>query len=162
MISAFHQNLKIIKTNTGKGVITLADVPANTVIFEFKGNIYNINHVVNNKIDEEYILQIGKDSFLGPSGDLDDYMNHSCNPNCGFKIIGKRVFLISINYIKANTEITYDYSATSTDTLSDWKMECKCGAYKCRKIISGYQYLDKETKARYEKLGIVPSYLIGK
>lgn len=153
------QNLKVIDTNRGKGVITLHDIPADTVIFEFKGNKFDRESVAHGF---EQILQIGNDRFLGPSGDVDDYINHSCNPNSGLHIVGPRAFLISIHQIPANTEITFDYSTTSNDTLEQWKVECKCGFYKCRKTISGYQYLDKETKERYEKLGIIPKYLIGK
>lgn len=159
-MSAFHQNLKIIDIpNKGKGVIVLADIPANTVIFEFKGNKFVRENMTQNALS---YLQVGKDRFLGPSGDLDDYINHSCNPNCGLNILGDRAFLVTLHLVKLRTEITFDFSTSSNDTLDQWQMDCKCGEFKCRKVISGYQYLDKEIKERYEKLGIVPSYLIGK
>jgi SET domain-containing protein len=159
-LPAFHENLKVVDIpRKGKGVIVLADIPANTVIFEFKGNKFTRESMIH---DETYVLQVGSNKFLGPSGDLDDYINHSCNPNCGLNIMGDRAFLFSIHLIRYGSEITFDYSTSSNDTLDQWKMECKCGDFKCRKVISGYQYLDKELKERYEKMGIVPSYLIGK
>lgn len=153
------ENLKIVETNKGKGVITLSDIPANTVIFEFKGDKFDREKLVHNFAS---ILQVGSDRFLGPSGDKDDYINHSCNPNCGLYIVANRAFLMSLHDISEKTELTFDYSTSSSDTLDQWKMECKCGFYHCRKVISGYQYLDKAIKDRYEKLGIVPKYLIGK
>jgi len=156
---SFHQNLKIIDVHEGKTVITLANVPPRTVIFEFKGNKFTKENLVH---DKNYLLQVGHSRFLGPSGDIDDYINHSCNPNCGLTIVRDRAFLVSLHLIPFNQEINFDYSTSSSDTLDEWKMECKCGAFKCRKIISGYQYLDKAIKENYEKLGIVPSYLIGK
>lgn len=159
MSTVFHQNLKVVETNRGKGVITLADVPINTVIFEFKGSFFTKETLVH---ESPYFLQIGANKFLGPSGDYDDYINHSCNPNCGLRIVGSRAFLVSLHHISVSTEITFDYSTSSNDTLDEWKMECKCGAFKCRKNISGYQYLDKALKENYEKLGVVPSYLVGK
>lgn len=153
------ENLKIIDTKNGKGIIALSDIPANTVIFEFKGDKFTRESLVH---DSPYILQIGNNKFLGPSGDKDDYVNHSCNPNCGLHIVGPRAFLISLHKIIKDTEVTFDYSTTSNDTLDEWKMECNCSDYNCRKLISGYQYLHKDIKARYEKLGMIPKYLISK
>lgn len=152
-------HLKVIETNRGKGIIVTHDIPAETVILEFKGNTFDRESIVH---ELGQVLQIGNDRFLGPSGSVDDYINHSCAPNCGLHIVGPRAFLIAIHQIPAKTEITFDYSTTSNDTQEQWQMECKCGFHKCRKIISGYQYLDKETKERYEKMGIIPKYLIGK
>lgn len=154
-----NQNLKIIDTPKGKRVITSVDVPPQTVIFEFKGNKFTRENLLHK---QSSILQVGSDRFLGPSGDVDDYIGHSCNPNCGLTIMRDRAFLISIYTIPAGREINFDYSTSSNDTFDQWKMDCKCGEFKCRKIISGYQSLDKSLKDHYEKLGIVPLYLIGK
>lgn len=157
-MSAF-KNLKIVDTKIGKGVITLVKVLPKTVIFEFKGDKFTRDTLVH---DNAQILQVGKDKFLGPSGDFDDYINHSCNPNCGLVIVANRAFLVALHTITANSEITFDYSTSSNDTLDQWKMNCKCGHFKCRKVISGYQYLDDSIKKYYENLGVVPVYLKGK
>jgi len=157
MSSVFNRNLIIIETANGNGVNTLVDVPAKTIIFEFKGDFFTRDTL---KHDQSYTLQIGKNKFLGPSGGFDDYINHSCNPNCGLVIVGSRAFLLSLYVIKADTEITFDYSTSSNDTLEQWQMNCKCGQFCCRKIISGYQYLNKTIKEKYQKLDVVPSYII--
>ncbi len=159
MTTAFHQNLKIVNTNTGKGVAVLADVLPNTTIFEFKGNIYNkanLNH------ESHYYLQIGLDKYLGPSGDLDDYINHSCNPNCGLVIMGNRAFLKSLYFIKSGTQISFDYSTSSTETEDEWTMKCNCGYINCRKNISGFNSLTAELKQHYKDLKAIPYYLLGK
>lgn len=157
-MSVFARNLKQIKTNTGVGVISTVDIPKDTIIFEFKGDVMKESDIPTDA-NINYYLQIGKDNFLGPSGSFDDFFNHSCNPNCKVFIVGNRAFLISLYLIRAGTEITFDYSTTSTDTQDSWSMKCKCGDYNCRKTVSGYQYLDAATRKQYEDLGAVPKYV---
>jgi SET domain-containing protein len=159
MTTAFHHNLKIVDTKNGKGVITTVDIPPNTVIFEFNGDIFNRDNLPS---DNPYYLQIGPNKYLGPSGDYDDYINHSCNPNCGLIIVGSRAFLKSLYFIPHGTEITFDYSTSSTESYDEWTMKCNCGYYNCRKNISGYHSLPEDIKNKYEKLKIVPYYLAGK
>jgi hypothetical protein len=38
-------------------------------------------------------------------------------------------------------------------------MDCKCGSFNCRKVISGYHYLSDDIKNTYKKLGIVPIFI---
>jgi len=143
--------------NKNIGVITESNIPANTPVFEFKGRLYR---TLPDNIDVNYILQIGKSLYIGQSGEIDDYVNHSCNPNCYVYSIGNRAFLYTITAIPRNSEITYDYSITSSDSEDEWSMDCKCGSYNCRKKISGYKYLSEDLKNKYIKLGIVPRFLI--
>lgn len=92
--------------------------------------------------DDRYI-QVGKDKYLGPSGDYDDFFNHSCNPNSGIKIKGNRVILIAIKNIKKGKEITWDYSTTMDE--DEWEMCCMCKIKNCRKIIRDFKYLPKKS-----------------
>lgn len=163
MNTAFKRNLALKKTNRGWGVFTKGEVPANSIIFEFHGEVIPAGKVPNPLAPkDDYYLQIAPDKYLGPSGDFDDFVNHSCNPNCGIHIVGDRAFLKSLYLISANTEVTFDYSTTSDEDPKSWSMPCQCGVYGCRKTISGFQELDKTTKDRYKKLGIVPKYLMDK
>jgi SET domain-containing protein len=160
---AFKQNLLLKKTPKGNGVFTKGEVLPNTIILEFHGEVIPASKVPNPLLlHEDYYLQIAPDAFLGPSGDLDDYLNHSCSPNCGVHIVGQRAFLKSLYLIPANTEITFDYSTTSTDENTTWLLPCQCGNYNCRKLISGFQHLNPALKTRYKSLGIVPKYLMDK
>jgi len=154
MTTSYHHVLKLIDTANGKGVMSLADIQPNTVIFEFKGNLYNRKNL---NVDSPYYLQIGPDKYIGPSGDLDDYINHSCNPNCFLYIVGSRAFLKSLYLIKSNTEITFDYSTSSTETTDQWTMNCNCGTVNCRKQISGFNNLTEQQKEFYKN--IIPDYL---
>lgn len=150
--------LKTKQTKNSFGLFTEAVIPARTPIIELTGTIWNDDTLPEHQ-DQELILQIGPGVYLGPSGGLDDYINHSCEPNCYINVVGKRAILYSLYLIESNSELTFDYSLSSTDTYDTWTFNCDCGSFKCRKKISGYQYLSDELKEEYVKKGIVPLFI---
>lgn len=159
-MDAFRNNLEIKDApGKGKGVFSKSFIPSKTIIFEVKGKVVDRKDLSKYN-DTINFFQIGQDTFLSKSGDLDDYMNHSCNPNCGLQITGHRALIIALYDIAPGAEITWDYSTTSTDQLNEWQMSCSCGDYNCRSTISGFSYLTEQQKENYIKLGIVPKYLI--
>lgn len=160
-MESFKPNLEIKDTKSkGKGVYSKILIPAQTIIFELAGKVIQRDELSKySPSDVALFFQIGADIFLSKSGDLDDYMNHSCNPNCGLKIVGHRALLVSLYQINPGDEITWDYSTTSNDTNDSWQMKCGCEDYNCRKVISGFNYLSTEEKNKYIKLGVVPSYV---
>lgn len=159
-MNAFHKNLKIKETkDKGRGLFSEVPLAAGDIIFEFGGDILTAAQVKERKIDFNNTLQIGLDKYLGLSGDLDDYINHSCNPNCGVRIVGSRALLLTLWEVKPGMELTFDYSTTSSDTKENWTLNCLCGSANCRKEISGYQYLDASLKDFYESRNVVPDYL---
>lgn len=135
-------------------VIATTVIPANYPVLEFKGDLFDkLQH------SHDKVLQININKFLGPSGSVDDIVRHSCNPNCSLYIIGRRAFLYSMYVITTNSEVTFDYSTSSTATLEEWQMKCYCNSYNCRKIISGYSSLPEDVKNKYDQLGIVPDFV---
>lgn len=105
------------------------------------------------------LIQAGPNTFIGPSGNADDYIRHSCDPNCYLHVMGNRVVLFSLYDIQPGTEITFDYSTSSTDTLDTWQMQCHCKSYKCRKVISGIQYLPTTLIESYKAKGMIPAFI---
>ncbi len=152
----YKNHLKVQNTPKGLGVFTEVNIPANSPILEFTGDYYNDSNLPT---DQDMILQIGPNFYMGPSGDTDDIINHSCDPNCFLFLVGKRVILYSLYKIMSGTELTYDYSLSSTDTPDEWSMKCNCGSFKCRKNISGFQGLQEDLKKDYLKKGIVPLFI---
>lgn len=153
----YKSNLvKKIGTAGEIGVFTTTSIPANVPILEFNGDLFT-RETLQHEMGR--VMQISHNSFLGPSGDFDDYINHSCNPNCAVKIVGRRTILFSLYLIPADTELTWDYSTTSTDTPEQWSMECKCGSHNCRKMISGFHSLDEKTKADLLKKNMIPMFI---
>lgn len=139
-------------------VVSTVDIPAKVPIIEMTGDI--VDNIGN--LDPDFCLQISNKYFIGPSGGIDDQINHSCDPNCYLHIVGKRAILYSLYYIRAGVQLTFDYSLSSTDNPDEWALYCKCGSFNCRKVISGYQHLDDKTKEHYKQLGIVPIFLTEK
>lgn len=159
-MDAFRSILEIKETNKGKGVFTKAPIAPGTVVFEAKGTILTGSQLPDALTPEnDHYLQVGKNAYLGPSGDIDDFFNHSCNPNCGIRIVGHRALVLALYEIKAGSELTFDYATTSNETMDTWKMDCSCGDCNCRKTISGFSYLSEPQQQYYIRFGIVPDYL---
>lgn len=152
----YENYLKKAPSKTGTGVFTTAVIPPNVPICEFKGEYFTSKSL---KHSDDMVVQIGPDLFLGPSGDIDDFINHSCNPNCMLHIVGARAILYGLYYIGIGDELTFDYSTTSTDTLDDWQMKCECKQSYCRGIISGFHTLDEISKKDLKDRGLVPLYI---
>ena len=64
---------------------------------------------------------MGPKAFLSPSGELDDYVNHSCEPNCGIKEDQGRVVLFALKPIGNGDEITFDDATTQAGGF--WKKQ---------------------------------------
>lgn len=128
-------------------------------IIEFKGGLFTYEQLPTpyNEVEDHY-TQIGKNLYMGPSGDYDDFFNHSCNPNSGSKINNEKVILIATKDIKTGEEITWDYSTTMDE--DDWELDCMCKNKNCRKRIRDFKYLPKKLQLKYIKLGIVPKYIL--
>lgn len=152
----YKQYLKVADSKGGKGVFTTIEIPANIPIAEANGPV----HVEKGVPTDPGLLQVGPESYMAASGHmLPDYINHSCDPNCRFEIVGNRAILYSLYIIPANAELLIDYSANSTETQETFKMDCVCGSNKCRKIISGYQYLSSALQEEYKKKRMIPMFI---
>lgn len=154
----YKQYLEVRPCKTGQGVFTAVRIPAGVSILEVSGPIMLDREVPD--MDDPALLQVGPNTFIGASGDVDDFINHSCDPNCKMHVVGNRAFLYSLYVIPAGAELTFDYSTTSTDTLDTWTMSCSCNSNKCRKTISGHAYLNAALKQEYTKKGMFPLYVL--
>lgn len=152
-------NLFFGQSELGKTVFANKDFKKGEEIIEFKGQQMKRRELPELvKPEDDRYIQVGKNKYLGPSGDIDDFFNHSCNPNSGIKIVGKRVILITLEDIKKSEEITWDYSTTMDE--DEWEMDCMCKSKNCRKRIRDFKYLSKEIQQKYIRLGIVPKYIL--
>jgi SET domain-containing protein len=138
----------------GQGVFTLKHHEPGEKILCFKGNIVDLDEVE----DHGKYLQVGKRVFLGASGDIDDFVNHSCEPNCGVALSQGKILLISIREIQPKEELTFDYSTWMA--YDYWEMDCICGDTHCRKKIKDFKYLPRELKQKYLDLNVVPDYVL--
>jgi hypothetical protein len=137
----------------GKGVFTKELIPQNYPVLEFKGDIVSLDQVSN----LDLYLPLDKNKFLSPSGLIDDFVNHSCSPNCYVKIIHNRAFLYSIHPIMTNTQITFDYSAI---TIVNNEFQCQCNSFNCRKVIGSYKTIPQNILNHYLKNKYIPKFII--
>jgi len=78
------------------------------------------------KLDSDYVIDA---SFMGNQA---RFLNHSCQPNCGSKIIRvnneRKIVFYAKQDINIGTEITYDYCFA----VEKNKILCTCGAKNCQ------------------------------
>jgi hypothetical protein len=145
--------LKRVTIDNRKGVITTGEIGANIPICEFQGKIITFKELPSLEKPED-ALQIGPNIYISPSNYIANYIRHSCTPNCIIHVVGIRAIVYSMYVIRKDSEITFDYSASSTETPDTWDMLCNCGSSNCRKNISGFYNLDKNKQDEYNKKGI--------
>ena len=155
--STAQRSMLIVKNTEGKGrgVFAKDRIARNETVLEFLGPRVRYKDVG----DFGRHLQVGKRTFLGPSGLLDDLVNHSCEPNFGLVSHGRRVYLVSLGNISPGEEITFDYS-TSMGNCDDSQMECLCGASSCRGVIQKFEALPLVLQKKYIRRGVALPHVI--
>ena len=140
----------------GRGVFATAAFRPGQEVLEFLGDIKDVGDFE----DLTHALQIGPRAFLSPSGDIDDFVNHSCEPNCGIREDKGRVVLFALRPIASSAEITFDYATTQAGGY--WQMECHCGTPTCRRTIRDFGDLPAQAQDYYIKHQAVLPYLLKK
>ena len=131
----------------GRGVFAVEVIPANTTVAGFGGHV--VTRAELSDLDHEvqiHALQIDDDLFLASALPFDDadYVNHSCEPNCG--IVGS-VLLVTMRDVAAGEELCFDYAMTDTDDYDEFT--CSCGTRSCRNVVSGADWKEPELRDRY-------------
>jgi SET domain-containing protein len=145
-------NFEVRNCGTGRGVFATETIPARSVIMKYTGPLLRYAQTT----PQTLALQIGPDLYIGESGQADDFVNHSCEPNAGMLIDATDVRLIALREIAPAEQITFDYSTTMDE--DDFEFDCLCGSSKCRGRIRDFKHLPAEVRLHYEQMGIVPKY----
>jgi hypothetical protein len=103
-------------------------------------------------------MQIDHDLYLGPSGNADDFVNHSCSPNAGIRFASYGVYLVALRPIARGEEICWDYSTTMHQ--NDWVMRCECRQRACRTYVGEFLSLPKPRRSYYLAAGVVAPYIV--
>jgi hypothetical protein len=132
----------------GIGVFTTAPILAGTTVAAFGGFVVDRRELeaLGDTI-RTHALQIDDDLFLAsmPPFSSADYVNHSCDPNCG--IVGA-VLLVTIRDVERDEELCFDYAMSDSDDYDEF--ECTCGTALCRGVVTGADWKRPELRARYE------------
>ncbi|MEZ4448131.1 MAG: SET domain-containing methyltransferase [Nannocystaceae bacterium] len=98
-------------------------------------------------LPHKYTIQLDDHLHQAGTGEADDFLNHSCDPNAAFR--WGALELVALRPIAAGALITFDY------LISEWDMRapfrCECGAERCRGEIRGFRFLDAGERARIRR-----------
>jgi len=124
----------------GKGVFASEPIGKDEPIIVFGGPLLHRSEVNFN----DYHLQVGEDLYLGVSGQADDFINHSCDPNSGFS---DGLTLVAVRDIARDEEITWDYSSAIDEADFDG-FPCACSASTCRAKVTSFRHLSRDIQLR--------------
>lgn len=104
---------------------------------------------------DDYFLQVENNLYFAATRkdeiENEDYINHSCNPNCGIR---GSLQIVAMRDIKLDEEITFDYAMSES---SNYRMNCNCGSDNCRKVITGNDWKITELQNKFR--GYFSEYL---
>lgn len=143
------------ESHLGKTVVAARAFDEGETMLRFAGR--RVRHAPDALGADDRFVQVGKDEYLGPSGRVDDLINHSCAPNSGLRFEGDAVFLVALAPIAVGDEVSWDYSTTLKD--SDWRMPCDCRSPDCRGLIGNFDTLTPERQAWFIDRDLVAPYL---
>jgi len=141
--TTFFKKLYIDKSDiNGIGLFSDELIDIGDKILVFGGTIFNDIDISNNLVDPKTTIAISETKWLGnrlnSPKDLDDYINHSCQPNTWMI---DEVTLVASKKILPKEEITADYAIWLNDNSYLLTEECNCNATLCRKKISGTDWM---------------------
>lgn len=133
-------------TKGGFAVVAQKPVARGEILVIFGGTV--IHEELLKNLDASWIrlsLQIDESLFIvstieGPA----DWINHSCNPNAGFR---GQISLVAMRDIETGEEICYDYAMSDGSPYDEF--ECKCGSDRCRGRVTGDDWKIQELWNRY-------------
>jgi SET domain-containing protein len=85
----------------------------------------------------QHTIQIDEHRHQAGTGEIDDYLNHSCDPNCA--LIFDRLELVALRPLAAGEELSFNYLSSEWDMAAPFR--CGCGAADCMRSIAGFRWL---------------------
>ena len=146
------------ETHLGKAVHAAQGFAEGDEIIRFTGRRFRADRVPSlMRGSNDRFVQVTPEHYMGPSGRIDDLINHSCAPNAGLRFGGSSVTLVAIRAIAPGEEIAWDYSTTLTQ--SNWHMICQCRSPECRRVIGNFATLAPERQEWFRARNLVAPYL---
>jgi hypothetical protein len=146
------------ENHLGKAVFAAQGFAEGDRLIEFTGRRFRADRIPSlMRGQSDRFVQVTPEHFMGPSGQIDDLVNHSCAPNAGLRFAESGVFLVAICAIAQGEEITWDYSTTLAE--SNWHMICQCRSAECRRVIGNFATLAPERQEWFRARNLVAPYL---
>lgn len=132
----------------GGGVFAIEPVPGGEFLILWGGKIIDYAHLRSlPEAIQRHSLQVDEDLYQVPlsAPGPADYVNHSCNPNAGFR---GQIALVALRDIKEGEEICIDYAMCDGSPYDQF--DCQCGEPNCRGRVTGEDWSRPELMARYK------------
>jgi hypothetical protein len=131
----------------GLGIFTTAPVAAGTTVCGFGGNV--VEREEFDLLDDDlqtHSIQIDDRLYLVsvPPYAPADFINHSCEPNCG--IVGTSL-VVTMRDVEAGEELCFDYAMSDTNDYDEFV--CACDVPSCRGLVTGGDWKLIELQQRY-------------
>lgn len=138
----------------GDGLFAAAELVAGTELFRMGGLLFSLSERRAACIMPSTAVPLSEGVVIAERvdgiKDLSDYVNHSCEPNMGFR---DAITLFAIRDIREGEELVIDYTFWEADTEWRLKQPCNCGTCSCRSIISGIDWQQiRSTDPKFEYL----------
>jgi hypothetical protein len=140
-----------VRDNTlaGRGVVAIADIAKDEIVAIKAGNIITRAEIKQATVNAgDLALQIDDDFYLAPRNveeveEMSVFINHSCDPNVGFR---GQVVYVALRAIDSGEELCHDYAMERSD---DYLLDCRCRSPLCRGKVSGEDWKIPELQQRY-------------
>lgn len=136
----------------GVGVRTTSEIAKGESVGIFGGHIISLRARKMLPAEmEHFYLQVSDEltlTHLSPEQvrhSKIEFINHSCEPNVGFR---GQIELVAMRNIGAEEIIAFDYATCTSEP--EFKMECFCGAADCRRYITGDDWKIPELQRKYK------------
>ena len=136
-------------TLAGRGVVAVESIARDEIVAIKAGHIITAAEIEQvTAAAGDLALQIDDEFYLAPRQpqDVDDmsvFINHSCDPNIGFR---GQVVYVAMRDIEAGEELCHDYAMERSDRYS---LDCHCGSPLCRGKVSGDDWKLADLQHRY-------------
>jgi len=153
MITYRSPKTALIKSKIqGVGIFAIKKIKKGEIVAIKGGEIITLKQFKKlNRLPKEFCLQIEDEFFIGSTApeEVENsaiFINHSCNPNAGFK---GQITYIALRNIAVNEEITQDYAMSFTCVEAYKNMICNCGSNNCRGKLSENDWRLPELQKKY-------------
>jgi len=135
----------------GKGIFANAPIQQGEIVIVWGGILFTLEDIRAGKALEHSYTAIGEGIYLGHTSEqgnsVDDYINHSCDPNVW---LVNEITLVARRDISVGDEVTADfvmYWEPDEEESDPW--ECHCGSALCRKVFTSRDWRRVELHERY-------------
>lgn len=134
----------------GRGVVVNRRYLCGEFVMNFTGQKTHIRDID----DFTHFLQVSPEYFISPSGNADDFVNHSCDPNCALYFENDGLVLRAIRDIRTGEELSFDYGTIMFNEPTQFN--CECGSPKCRGLIGNFDTLPEVIQQQYLSANMIP------